>query len=318
VATYTYDAWGNHIIRDKDETVIYESISGTTPGYETHIGNLNPIRYRGYYYDIETNLYYLKTRYYDPQTGRFLNMDKIEILDYAKGFINGLNLFAYCLNNPVNYFDSDGLSASRFFRGFFRGLLRTIFAPALNLASTIIGFINNPGQSFVNMGLDMVGFRPIRSMNDYIFGFFNTYTNLGHNISTGNWEGIGDYFGMRTGQAAVILGSLGVGKLMTPKPSMAGQTFQGVGTVIKKPKISWSSSNIHAGKRMVERGVSTRSVNSTFKRGRLVFQQSTDRFLIVGRKSTIVTTSSGRLITAWHKIHNRGKLLKAIRRVRRR
>ena len=41
----------------------------------SHIGNINPIRYRGYYYDVENSLYYLNTRYYDPQIGRFINAD---------------------------------------------------------------------------------------------------------------------------------------------------------------------------------------------------------------------------------------------------
>ena len=69
------------------------------------IGQLNPIRYRGYYYDTETGFYYLQSRYYDPTTRRFLNADGIiganqDAICY--------NLFAYCSNNPVNYCDPDG------------------------------------------------------------------------------------------------------------------------------------------------------------------------------------------------------------------
>ncbi len=60
----------------------------------------------GYYYDNETNLYYLQSRYYDPQTHRFINMDSIEYLDPEN--INGLNLFAYCGNNPVVRVDYNG------------------------------------------------------------------------------------------------------------------------------------------------------------------------------------------------------------------
>ena len=66
----------------------------------------NPFRYRGYFYDIETGLYYLKTRYYDPVTGRFLNMDSIDYADPES--INGLNLYAYCGNNPVMNVDPTG------------------------------------------------------------------------------------------------------------------------------------------------------------------------------------------------------------------
>ncbi|HIT43268.1 TPA: RHS repeat-associated core domain-containing protein, partial [Candidatus Avacholeplasma faecigallinarum] len=61
---------------------------------------------RSYYYDIETNLYYLQSRYYDSQTHRFINMDSIEYLDPEN--INGLNLFAYCGNNPINRYDPTG------------------------------------------------------------------------------------------------------------------------------------------------------------------------------------------------------------------
>ena len=69
------------------------------------MAEINPIRYRGYYYDNETGLYYLQSRYYDPVIGRFLNAD-----DYAstgKDFI-GYNMFAYCNNNPIMHRDSSG------------------------------------------------------------------------------------------------------------------------------------------------------------------------------------------------------------------
>ena len=88
---YTYDAWGNHTVTDYTEF---------------NLGNINPIRYCGYYYDAETGLYYLKSRYYDPQTGRFISMDDISYLDPET--IGGANLYAYCLNNPVMYVDPSG------------------------------------------------------------------------------------------------------------------------------------------------------------------------------------------------------------------
>ena len=61
---------------------------------------------RGYYYDTETELYFLKTRYYDPEVGRFISVDGIEYLDPET--INGLNLYAYCNNNPVTNVDPNG------------------------------------------------------------------------------------------------------------------------------------------------------------------------------------------------------------------
>ena len=73
---------------------------------EFGLGQINPIRYRSYYYDVETGLYYLHSRYYDPVTGRFISMDDINYLDPET--IGGTNLYAYCNNNPVMYVDPSG------------------------------------------------------------------------------------------------------------------------------------------------------------------------------------------------------------------
>ena len=89
-AAYLYDAWGNC------------TITQDTDG----IGTANPFRYRGYYWDNDLQLYYLMSRYYDPQTGRFINADSLEYLDPET--IGGLNLYAYCDNNPTMYIDPTG------------------------------------------------------------------------------------------------------------------------------------------------------------------------------------------------------------------
>ena len=70
-----------------------------------HIANVNPLRYRGYYYDTETGFYYLNSRYYDPETGRFINADGVI---GANQDLTSYNLYAYCGNNPINRADSDG------------------------------------------------------------------------------------------------------------------------------------------------------------------------------------------------------------------
>jgi len=92
VASYTYDAWGNC----------------TFGANIDNIANVNPFRYRGYYYDWETRYYYLQTRYYDAEVGRFINADSIEYLDPET--INGCNLYAYGLNNPIEFCDPSGES----------------------------------------------------------------------------------------------------------------------------------------------------------------------------------------------------------------
>ena len=95
VVEYKYDPWGNHAISDANGN---DLASG--------VGVLNPFRYRSYYYDEETDLYYLQTRYYDPELGRFLSQDDVSYL--APDTVNGLNLYAYCSNNPVMKVDPTG------------------------------------------------------------------------------------------------------------------------------------------------------------------------------------------------------------------
>ena len=104
---YNYDAWGNHRIGNARNELIYDSATGVIAlGYENHIAILNPIRYRGYYYDTETRLYYLQSRYYDATLCRFLNRDNVNYLEPES--INGLNLYCYCHNNPIMYVDPNG------------------------------------------------------------------------------------------------------------------------------------------------------------------------------------------------------------------
>ena len=104
---YNYDAWGNHRIGNARNELIYDSATGViATGYENHIAILNPIRYRGYYYDTETGLYYLQSRYYDATLCRFLNRDNVNYLEPES--IHGLNLYAYCNNNPVMFADPSG------------------------------------------------------------------------------------------------------------------------------------------------------------------------------------------------------------------
>ena len=89
VATYEYDAWGNIV-----------SSSG-------RLAEINPLRYRGYYYDSETGFYYLQSRYYDPANRRFINADGL--ISFDCGF-SGLNMYSYCGNCPVACSDPNGAS----------------------------------------------------------------------------------------------------------------------------------------------------------------------------------------------------------------
>ena len=73
------------------------------------LAKINPLRYRGYYYDQETGLYYLQTRYYDPKVRRFLSADDASVLTKDPEQLTEKNLYAYCDDNPVMYRDDAGM-----------------------------------------------------------------------------------------------------------------------------------------------------------------------------------------------------------------
>ena len=88
VAQYTYNAWGEVL---------------TATG---NMAGINPLRYRGYYYDSETGFYYLQSRYYDPANHRFINADSYASTDSTDSI--SCNMFAYCGNNPNMEIDPTG------------------------------------------------------------------------------------------------------------------------------------------------------------------------------------------------------------------
>ena len=129
---YEYDAWGNVIsITDNNGNVITNL---------NHIGNLNPFRYRGYYQDTETGLYYLMSRYYDAVTHRFINADGYfqsgtSILDE--------NTFAYCGNNPVSRADTGGDS-------WFSDIAATVVESALTAMAAICPWMGSNSSTSVS------------------------------------------------------------------------------------------------------------------------------------------------------------------------
>ena len=103
-ATYTYDAWGKltGILDSGGNNLINKQTTSTA------LANLNPLRYRGYYYDNETGFYYLQSRYYDPAVKRFINADSATATNVFDAI--AYNMFAYCGNNPVVRTDASGNS----------------------------------------------------------------------------------------------------------------------------------------------------------------------------------------------------------------
>ena len=120
---YAYDAWGN---------------CKTVYGENDELAYLNPIRYRGYYYDTETKLYYLNARYYSPEWRRFISPDAAEYIDPETP--NGLNLYAYCNNDPVNFADPSG------------HWIETVF-DLFSLGASVVEVVINPANPWAWAGL---------------------------------------------------------------------------------------------------------------------------------------------------------------------
>ncbi len=130
---YVYDSWGK--------------VVSTTGTLASSLGAKNPFRYRGYYYDTETGFYYLTTRYYDPATGRFLNADGYISTGHG---LTSFNMFAYCLNNPVNYKDANGCKTT--------SLINTVKNVMIVVLATsyIADYAEKTGGNFLNF-VDFVG-----------------------------------------------------------------------------------------------------------------------------------------------------------------
>ena len=206
---YEYDSWGNHIVKNAD---------GTINNSADFIGNLNPIRYRGYYYDSDINLYYLKTRYYDPETGRFVTIDDVKFI--APNIINGLNLYAYCANNPVLYIDPKGTSFLSFLKILFGVVAGAFFAIGAVLVAGIVYLMAN---SKYEVRIDPLYFEP------NVFEDTN-YVGLGAEITGLKITRTLTVFGKK-----VLENEINIGK---GSAAIGGYVNQGVGLVFEGPGVS--------------------------------------------------------------------------------
>ena len=142
VGGYAYDAWGNC------------TITLNTNGIATK----NPIRYRGYYYDQDTGLYYLNARYYNPEWRRFISPDDTSYLDPE--IESGLNLYCYCNDDPVNYADPSGHSITAVLIGAF-------------VVGAITGAVISVATQLVDNEYDFSRINPWLVVSDAVFGGLN-------------------------------------------------------------------------------------------------------------------------------------------------
>lgn len=127
VARYTYDAWGKCTIGSDSSGV--------------GIAAINPFRYRSYYYDTEIELYYLQSRYYNPEIGRFINADEAETILMQEDLLNK-NFYIYCSNDPINQVDESGLISLKSIQQTLKKYLGIIVAKFINYLKTLI-YIEN-------------------------------------------------------------------------------------------------------------------------------------------------------------------------------
>ena len=151
VVDYTYDAWGKVV-----------SITGALAD---SIGQLNPMRYRGYYFDYESGYYYLQSRFYNSETCRFLNIDSPQMLRYSKDSALSSNLYTYCLNNPINRKDISGFW-SKYFK---------VFSVNEFKSETINDIVNEISGSYV--GYD---YGVSTTYSDSSSTFISTWNNMGY------------------------------------------------------------------------------------------------------------------------------------------
>ena len=142
VASYTYDAWGVCTIVS-DNTGI--------------IARVNPFRYRGYYFDQETGLYYLQSRYYNPNTCRFVNSDSIQaVLSEGLGCI-GYNIYAYCQNTPTNGSDINGQAFVQIFAKIILGILFGVYSQLVfDILDYLVDLISNSNAKFTASAWDYI------------------------------------------------------------------------------------------------------------------------------------------------------------------
>ena len=207
VVSYVYDAWGN--IVDADGSLA------------TTLGALNPLRYRGYVYDTETGLYYLQSRYYNPEWGRFINA--YSQLNPQDGLL-GFNMFAYCNNNPINGCDPSGTS----YICNYTGSEDFFFATLMH-----IGFGGGGGGSAGSFGNGTAAADFIKKVRDIVGN--TSEQKVQEDLAS---KGIAFYKGVPVlsadwmGSAALSFGIIIIGRDRVPSPSFADTLNHEYGHVI--------------------------------------------------------------------------------------
>ncbi len=260
VAAYDYDPYGKVITSTGD------------------LAEINPLKYRGYYYDSETGFYYVSCRYYDSTIGRWISPEPniyIGAIETNAGFI-GYNVYAYCANNPINYIDITG-------EYIISTLLICVIAGAIigGVAGGLVG--NAYAEKKEYTGKDKTKC---------------ILTGIGIGGLIG---GVAGYYAApavvsATGVAGVSISSAGVSTI-----AAIGTSFGKLGTLIANNGnqiIDWGNITQHGLRRMAERGVKPSMVELWVRTGKAL-QQAGDKILYITKQGNVVVNKAGQIIAAY-------------------
>ena len=253
LAAYTYDAWGNVL---------------TAEGI---LAQQNPIRYRGYYFDTETSLYYVSSRYYDSNIGRWISADAPETLTADFENLTQYNLFAYCFNNPVNTSDETGAWPS--------WAKKVAAAVAVVAVVAIVAAITvataGAGTAAAVIAVGAAKGAAVGMVSGAVIGAATGAVN--HRVSTGSWSGAGTAAlnGMGDGAlSGAVTGAITGAAGSAARVSHAAKAWDS-GTF----NSSYQSMNYHYNKHVVREGLT---------RGNNVIKYTQDALGFAHRNSSVL------------------------------
>jgi len=263
VVSYKYDAWGNIIGTPYDISNV-------------DLANKNPYRYRGYRYDNETGFYYLQSRYYNPEIGRFISADSFI---GRQGDILSHNMYSYCENNPIMNYDPNGNFAWAIPGAIIGGIIGGVVGGIISYKKT---------------------------------GHINWWAVAG-GAAAGALIGAGAGYLAQTilSSSVATTATVEVGTSLTAAASAdgdptnevikVGEYISTVGTYLgeEAPRVDWVASSLHLGMRMSERNINTVQIYDTLNNGICFSQWNGNRYLYITHQTCVVTTKLGEVITTW-------------------
>ena len=292
VVTYTYNAWGK--------------IMSMTGNMELAVNN--PFRYRGYYYDVESGLYYLNSRYYDPQTGRFINADIPETLTADFENFAQYNLFAYSFNNPVNMSDEIGTWPS-----WAKKVVAAVAVVAVVAAVAAVTVATaGAGTAAAVIAVGAAKGAAIGMVSGAAIGAATG--TISHRVSTGSWNG--------AGRAA--LNGMGNGAL---SGAVTGAITGAAGSAVKVSQAAkaWDRGTFKSGYQSMKYHYNKHVVSERLTKGNNVIKYTRDAVNFANRNSSVlkytynynyrnaswnltystgqggIFTKSGKILTFWYR-----------------